>query len=185
MRRDLAVVESPTFAFRIHLGEHPGQVRQGFAEQAQGLRSLAKLFVGQVTAIGPVVGDGLVLLAQRLGEGQGLFSIDAVGFAHEHLKVEQRERQGRGRFLLFHAGLDHLCGFLPARVGHLGGIGLVDDAVLVIERGIGGHHEAGLRTAAANGQACRHRVEKRAGVTLVGQVAVHDQPQNGGLHAAH
>ncbi|RMP05406.1 hypothetical protein ALQ30_200227 [Pseudomonas syringae pv. persicae] len=34
VRRDLAVVESPAFAFRIYLGEHPGQVGQSFAQQA-------------------------------------------------------------------------------------------------------------------------------------------------------
>ncbi|RMR30020.1 hypothetical protein ALP88_05523 [Pseudomonas savastanoi pv. glycinea] len=185
VRRDLAVVESPGFAFRIHLGKHPGQVRQGFAEQAQGLRGLGKLFVRQVTAIGPVVGDGLVLLTQRLGQGQGFLGIDAVGLAHVHLKVQQRERQWCRRLLLFHTRLDHVCGLHSARISHLSGIRLVDDAVLVINRGISGHHEAALRTTAANGQACRNRVVKRTGVTLVGQIAIHDQPQDRGLNAPH
>ncbi len=185
MRRDLAVVESPAFTFRIHLSKHPGQVGQGFAEQAQGLRGLSELFVGQVTAIGTVVGDGLVLLAQCLGQGQGFLGIDAVGLAHVHLKVEQRERQGCLGLLLLHTGLDHARWFLPARVGYLRGIRLVDDAVLVIHRGIRSHHEAGLSTTATNGQACRNRIVKRTGVTLVGQVAIHDQPQDRGLHAAH
>ncbi|RMM86903.1 hypothetical protein ALQ69_200128 [Pseudomonas savastanoi pv. glycinea] len=87
--------------------------------------------------------------------------------------------------LLFHTRLDHLCWFLPARVNHVGGVGLVDNPVLVIERGISGHHEAGLRTMATEGQACRNRVVKRTGVALVGQIAVHDQPQDRGLHAAY
>ncbi|RMU76895.1 hypothetical protein ALP24_05669 [Pseudomonas syringae pv. aptata] len=185
MRRDLAVVESPAFTFRIHLGKHPGQVRQGFAEQAQGLRSLGKLLVGQVTAIGPVVGDGLVLLAQRLGQGQGFLGIDAVGLAHVHLQVEQRERQGCWGLLFLHSGIGHVCGLHSARVSHLNSVCHVDDPVLVIERGISGNDEAGLRTTATKGQACRNRVVKRTGVTLVGQVAVHDQSQNRGLYATY
>ncbi|KPW51678.1 hypothetical protein ALO82_200018 [Pseudomonas syringae pv. broussonetiae] len=143
------------------------------------------MFVGQVAAIGTVVGDGLVLLAQCLGQGQGFLRIDAVGLAHVHLKVQQRERQGCLGLLLLHTRLDHVRWFLPARVGYLRGIRLVDDPVLVIERGISGHHEAGLGTMATNGQACRDRVVKRTGVALVGQVAVHDQPQDRGLHAAY
>ncbi|KPW74961.1 hypothetical protein ALO81_200354 [Pseudomonas cannabina] len=143
------------------------------------------MFVGQVTAIGTVVGDGLVLLAQCLGQGQGFLGINAVGLAHVHLKVQQCERQRCRRLLLFHTRLDHVCGLHSARIGHLGGIRLIDDAVLVIKRGISGDHEAGLGTTATNGQACRHRVVKRTGVTLVGQVAIHDQPQDRGLHAAH
>ncbi|RMQ18673.1 hypothetical protein ALQ08_200148 [Pseudomonas syringae pv. delphinii] len=143
------------------------------------------MFVGQITAIRTVVGDGFVLLTQRLGQGQGFLGIDAVGLAHVHLQVEQRERQRCRRLLLFHTRLDHVCGFHSARVSHLNSVCLVNDPVLVINRGISGHHEAALRTTATKGQACRNRVVKRTGVTLVGQVAVHDQTQDRGLDTAH
>ncbi|RMP05409.1 hypothetical protein ALQ30_200543 [Pseudomonas syringae pv. persicae] len=143
------------------------------------------MFVGQVTAIRTVVGDGLVLFAQRLGQGQGFLGIDAVGLAHVHLQVEQRERQGCWGLLFLHSGIGHVCGLHSARVSHLNSVCHVDDPVLVIERGISGNDEAGLRTTATKGQACRNRVVKRAGMTLVGQVAVHDQPQDRGLHAAY
>ncbi|MNF16319.1 hypothetical protein D3C80_2192910 [compost metagenome] len=60
-------------------------MRQG----RQRFRGRLKLLSGQIVAVGAVIGDCLVLLAQRLGDFEGLFRIEVVVLAHFGLQVQQ------------------------------------------------------------------------------------------------
>ncbi len=90
--RNLAFVKGAAFSSRFYVVEQSRHVWQGLAQQIQRVRCFGELFIRQVAAVGAVVGDGLVLLPQRLSQLQSLLGIDAVLLAHVHLQVQQRER---------------------------------------------------------------------------------------------